>query len=361
MLRAVWIAAGVVVLVCLASVTKQVSMLAGFGKKLETQLVGMCQRVDIAPGLEDIQYDPSTGLVFISSADRRAHPSDPNKSTAPTNGIYVLDVSPERIADVRDATPVLPEGFGSFNPHGIFLWDDGAEDKRLFAVNHASSGEEIVEIFQVGDGGALTHLESVSFPEMFLPNDVVATGPRQFYATNFLRFDHGVMAIIETVLGLPLTSVVYFDGEAGKTVAKGLAFANGINLSPDKKTLYVAEFAKHRIVVFDRNEDNSLTKRSKFRAPMAVDNLDIDEDGNIWSGGHPKMFDFIDHVEDASATAPSMGIVVDSETGEWETVFVSKEGEINASSVAAIAGDKLLIGAVFDGHVMVCDGHSKPQ
>ena len=35
-------------------------------------------------------------------------------------------------------------------------------------------------------------------------------------------------------------------------------------------------------------------------------------------------------------------------------MFVSTQGEINGSSVGAVWDNTLIVGAVFDGHVMVC-------
>ncbi len=335
-----------------------IALLSGLTRPLETQLADACHRVDIAPGTEDIQYDSETGHVFITANNRRATGHAEHGDAAKTiaaNGIYVLDVRPDKLEDISDPIKVSPEGFGDFRPHGLYLWNDNAGTKRLFVVNHPSTGEEIIEIFDVGEGGMLTHLESISFPEMYLPNDIVAVGPRQFYATNYLRNKHGAMALMEVLLALPLTSVVYFDGKSGRTVADGLAFANGINLSRDQKTLYVAEWTKQKISVFDRNSDNSLKKRSTIHLPTAVDNLDIDKDGNIWVGGQPRMFDFMASIEDPDTIVPSTGITVDPNTHKYRTVFVSKNGEINAASVVAIAENKLLIGAVFDGHVLVCN------
>ena len=356
MIRHIWKIALVGVLGVVAYIAYGIVLLSGLTRPLETQLVDACHRVDIAPGAEDIQYDAETGLVFITADNRRASGHDDHSAeTTESNGIYVLDVTPDRIEDIGVPVRVSPETLSDFRPHGLYLWSDNAGTKRLFVVNHPSTGEEIIEIFDVGEGGYLTHSESISFPEMFFPNDVVAVGPRQFYATNFLRNKHGNMAIAEILLALPLTTVVYFDGETGRTVADGLAFANGINLSPDQKTLYVAEWSKQRISVFDRNNDNSLKKRSTIKLPTAVDNLDIDDDGKIWVGGQPRMFDFIANITDPDTIVPSMGVVVDPKTQKPQTKFVSKNGEINASSVAAIAGDKLLMGAVFDGHILVCD------
>ena len=230
-------------------------LLSGATRSFEPQLVDTCHRVDIAPGAEDIQYDPDTGLVFITADNRRATGHEDHGDgfgTIEANGIYALDVTPDRLEDIGNPIKVSPADLTDFRPHGLYLWSDGAGTKRLFVVSHPTTGEEIVEIFDVGEGGMLTHAESVSFPEMYAPNDVVAVGPRQFYATNFLRYKHGNMALIEVLLSLPLTSVAYFDGESGRTVAGGLAFANGINLSPDQKTLYVAEWTKQRIPGLDR-------------------------------------------------------------------------------------------------------------
>ena len=349
----------IVLVLIVIVVARHLLMIAGLGQNLETQWLSECRTIETATGPEDFHFDPGTGLVFMTAEDRRGNTNDPTgASSGPKNGLYVLDASPENISDIKAPVSVLPEDFGGINPHGLYFWDDGAGDKRLFVVNHAPSGDENIEIFQIGDGGALTHLESIAFPEMFLPNDVVAVGPRQFYATNYLKHTKPPMAVAEILLGLPYTSVVYFDGETGRTVADGLGFANGINVSADLQKVYVAEFSKHQISVYDRASDNRLQNRTTIHVPMAPDNLDIDEDGNIWTAGHPKMFDFIDLIEDPTANAPSMGLVIDPEAKSVEQVFVSDGKEINASSVAAIAGDKLLIGSVYDSHLLIC---AKPE
>ena len=333
----------------LASVVVPVS---GALDNYQSKLVEQCERLDVAPGTEDIVIDHETNLAFVSSADRRAWYEDGgSEMAAPVKGgIYVVDLE-----DPTSAVLVSPKSMGDFLPHGIDLWRGEDGKKHLFVVNHPSTGEEIVEIFSVGDEGVLTHFESVSFEEMYSPNDVVAVGPRQFYATNDRRYDEGIMAGIETYFALPLTNVVYFDGVTGRAAAEGMVYANGINQSKNGKAIYVSEVLKRRISVFERDvETNELTRVKRIKLNTAPDNIDVDNSGSLWIGGHPQAFKFANHAKDASAISPSHIVKVDSKTGEYEDIFVSLNGEINASSVGAAHDGKLLVGAVFDPHIMVC-------
>lgn len=67
-------------------------------------------------------------------------------------------------------------------------------------------------------------------------NDIVAVGTESFYATNDHYFTQKlVKAYVEPLLGLPWTNVVYYSPEEVKVVSEGYRFANGINISPDKK------------------------------------------------------------------------------------------------------------------------------
>jgi len=315
----------------------------GAMQNLDKKLPNPYHKVEVAPGAEDIQYDAETGLVFITADNRRvpAHAHDPESSKKLAgNGIYVVDVSPENIKDIGKARKVSPENFPGFRPHGLYFWRGEDGDKRLFVVNHRTDHgkvDEVIEIFQIGEGGMLTHLESISFPEMTNPNDVVAVGPRQFYATNYLRYHpDNNMIYAELLLGLPYSSVLYFDGEKGQVVADGLVGANGINISPDQKTVYVNEWTDHKVAIFDRNPDNTLRKNGEVAVPFLADNVSVED------------------ILGKRKTVSSAAVKLNATTKKQETVFVALDGELNASSCATIAGDKLLIGSVFDNQILVC-------
>jgi sugar lactone lactonase YvrE len=64
----------------------------------------------------------------------------------------------------------------------------------------------------------------------------------------------------------------------------GLAYPNGLVVSPDQKTLYVAETWTRSVVAFDLAEDGTLSRQRRlyqFRTPT-VDGLATDEEGRIW-------------------------------------------------------------------------------
>lgn len=69
----------------------------------------------------------------------------------------------------------------------------------------------------------------------FSTNDIIAVGPMHFYATNDHYFFDPFLKYLETYLNLHWASVVYYSPNEVKVVAEGFDFANGINISPDKK------------------------------------------------------------------------------------------------------------------------------
>ncbi|MEX0643769.1 MAG: SMP-30/gluconolactonase/LRE family protein, partial [Parvularculaceae bacterium] len=313
---------------------------------LENKLVDRCTRLDIAPGAEDVTVDPDTDLAFVSASDHRA---SFNGRPAP-GGIYVFDVS------THDAARLVSlDAPADFQPHGLSLWHGADGEKRLFVVNHPFAGGHTVEIFDVGEGGALAHAESVAFKAMHSPNDVLAVGSRQFYATNDRGYDGGLLGLLEGYLALPFASAVYYDGAEGRIIKKGLVYANGINMSADGSTVYIAEFLKRRVGVYARDAATGALKRERLiSVNTGPDNIEVAKDGALWIAGHSKVFEFLKHAEDPSAIAPSHVIRVNPRTRNKSDVFIDTTGTINASSVGAVWDKTLIVGAVFDGHVMVC-------
>lgn len=312
---------------------------------LKPKLVDACRAVKVAPGTEDVTIDTELGLAFISTADRRSE-------NPAQGGIYTvaLDGS-DRVVRVS------PDGLPDFQPHGVSLWRSEAGLKRLFVVNHSREKGDVVEIFDVGVGGALFHVDSISFPEMYSPNDVAAVGPRSFYVTNDRGYKEGAMAQIEAYMALPFSSLAFFDGQEGAIAVEGMTFANGVAVSEDGKFVYVSEFLRRRVTAFERNVDtNELTRRRIVGLPTGPDNIEIDEKGALWVAGHPKVFDFLKHAEDASAISPSEVWKINPATGEREIVFRDVGGKLNASSVGAARDGMLIVGAVFDDHVLICPG-----
>lgn len=352
MVRIVLAGLGVLIAVLVIRAATVFTKVDGTFQTLTPMVADACERLDIAPGTEDVEIDEATGRVYVSAADRRQWYNEGGSKAAPgaKNGIYMFDID-----DPATLRKVSPDEMTDFLPHGISHWRGESGVERLFVVNHPSTGEEIVEIFAIREDGSLDHRESISFDEMYSPNDVTGVGLRKFYATNDRRFESGLLGLAELYLALPLTSVVYFDGAEGRYAAKGLAYANGINQSADGRTIYVAEFLNRKIVPFTRTiKTGALSKRIARSVDTGPDNIDVAADGRLFIAGHSKATQFVKHAEDPSATAPSHVVVLEPTNGKQEDLFVSLDGEINGSSVAAAGLGKMIVGAVFDGHVMIC-------
>lgn len=93
----------------------------------------------------------------------------------------------------------------------------------------------------------------------------------------------------------PLTPAVYYVPAGGKAmrVAEGIVRPNGIQLSPDEKTLYVNDTSGEYLLAFDIKPDGSLGNRRNFAKYPTVtktadafnsgaDGLAIDNDGRVY-------------------------------------------------------------------------------
>jgi sugar lactone lactonase YvrE len=72
------------------------------------------------------------------------------------------------------------------------------------------------------------------------------------------------------------------DGTARK-VADGIAFPNGMVVTPDNRTLIVSESFTGRLLAFDIAGDGTLSRRRVWAEGIAPDGICLDEDGAIWT------------------------------------------------------------------------------
>ena len=343
--------AGVIVLVLVAGgFLLKTYYDAGEFKEIKARFNGNCRTITGVLSSEDIAVDRKTGMAFISSADRRSQWS--NGGRAGQGAIFGLDLnSPD-----SNLIPLTADFAKEFNPHGIGLWRKEDGKLLLFAVNHTREGH-FVEIFEK-EGDKLLHRESISGALMHSPNDVAPTGARTFYVTN----DHGYTTelgrMMEEYLQLAKSFILYYDGKAFKRVAEGLAYANGVALSPDGGTVYAAATVGHNILVYERErETGNLTLRHAIDLGTGPDNIDVDEKGNLWIGCHPKLLTFVAYSKDAKKLSPSQVIRVGvQEPGKYsvEEMYLDTGESLSGSSVAAAFEDALLIGSVFDKRFLRC-------
>ena len=320
---------------------------AGEYKILEPVAVGKCLQVTGAPGAEDIALFRRHRLAFISSDDRRGSAAEGRQQGA----IFAYDL--ETPGSLRNLTS---EFSGELHPHGISLYE-GDEGVFLFVVNHTSSGHG-VEIFEWSNS-SLVHRESISDDLLLSPNDVLAVGPRQFYATNDHGSRGGLSRALEDYLQRPAATVVYYDGSGFEVAARGIAFANGINISNDGREIYVAATTRGRLHFFVRDlATGALEENGALDLGTGLDNITMDRYGMLWMAAHPKLMTFVSHAKDAAKHSPSEVLWVDPDQNAdppVRTVFLSLGEDLSGASVAVPWGSRLLIGSVFEPHFLDCE------
>ena len=310
---------------------------AGQFKSIDNKFKGSVTEVYTnIPGPEDFQVDRTTNTLYIAGSERRNKPRT-------DNGIYVLPLD-----SVNEPRRLETDYQGEFNPHGLSLLRKDSL-LYLFAVNHNAEGD-FIEAFLV-QGDNLYHQYSLNHEDLCCPNDLLALDLDKIYISN----DHGVKKgfgrMLEDYLNIPRASIFYYDGKELKKIAKSFHYANGLGVSPDGKKLYLAETTGKAITTFRIEENGELFNLGSYDAGTGVDNIDIDEAGNLWIADHPRMLDFVGHVKDSLNFSPSEVIkltpVSDFEF-EKEIIYLNNGEQLSASSIAVSHNDELFIGVVFN-------------
>jgi sugar lactone lactonase YvrE len=154
---------------------------------------------------------------------------------------------------------------------------DWLPDRRLLIV----SGREGLLLRREPDGSLVTHADLTSLSDQPW-NEIVVDGRGNAYLNNtgfdFPRdeFAPGIVALVTP------------DGSA-RQVADGIAFPNGMVVTPDNSTLIVAESYANRLTAFDIAADGSLSNRRVWADLDGgfPDGICLDAEGAVWYGDVP--------------------------------------------------------------------------
>lgn len=346
-------------------VTILVLLLAGYGaylyvaagqlRNVPRAFSGSCTRIEGVPGPEDVEFLPlssGAGLAVISSDDRRAAA----RGTPVPGALYLYDTASGQLENLT------PAASNAFHPHGLSVARGRNGGLYIFVVNHPWRGEgerqvhEIV-VFRFQAGKPLRRVRTIRDQAISTPNDVFALDETRFYVTN----DHGlsgILRILEDYGRLPASNLVYADGLKVRIVAEGFRYASGVWVNDKGDKLLVAAAIDRAVFVFDRDPQSGvLSNRRRIDMDMGADNLNGDESAAVWVAGHPKLLSFVAHARDARNKAPSevYRLVADGKGGfRKERVFSDDGSLFSASSVAAVQGNRLLIGTPFDDGFLDC-------
>jgi hypothetical protein len=172
----------------------------------------------------------------------------------------------------------------TFAAHGIYLKQGSKSIHTLHVVHHGS--RESVEVFELDASAkppSLTWIGCAVAPQNGLFNAVVALPEGGFATTNTMR-----------PAGAP--------GGGGAAPAKGAVWEwhrdtgwrmvpgsegdriNGLEISKDGKTFYVAGWGEQTFIRVRRGE--TPVKRDVLQMPFRIDNLRLMADGTIYAAGH---------------------------------------------------------------------------
>ncbi len=156
---------------------------------------------------------------------------------------------------------------------------DWLPDGRLLVV----SGREGLILRREPDGKLVTHADLRGLAGEGHPwNEIVVDGRGNAYINNQGfnfpggEFAPGTIALLKT------------DGSA-RQVADGIAFPNGMAVTPDNSTLIIAESYGNQLTAFDIAADGSLSNRRVW-ADLHGDNPDgicLDAEGAVWYADVP--------------------------------------------------------------------------
>lgn len=345
--RWIGIALGVIGLIVLALVLELLRH-GGQFRPLRPHFAGTCTTIPLDASAEDIQIDRERGIAYLSYLDRRQVAKNPDT----TGTVMLLDLSSAEPRP-RAALSVEPE---YFRPHGMSLYvPPNGGPRRLFVISHPRGKHEVV-IFEQSITGAFSPMRTIRDPLLHHPNAVVAVGPDQFYVANDSGARNGFQRFLEIALRVGLSKLVYFDGEEMRVADSGLKSASGIAASPDFLRLYVSETTGNRVRIYKRDviRGNVLSIET---VPLrsAPDNINVDEHGTAWIAAHARLSALVRHFANPENPAPTQVFALRAEGDPRLTeVFLDRGDRISAGSVAAVTGQRMLIGSITEKKVLSC-------
>jgi sugar lactone lactonase YvrE len=146
-------------------------------------------------------------------------------------------------------------------------------DNRLLVVSMADN-----RLLRLDSDGANVVADLNKFGTVIC-NDMVVDKKGRAYVGNF-GFDYANGAPFR-----PTKLVIVNPNGDARVVADNLAFPNGTVITPDEKTLIIAETFAARLTAFDVIDDGSLTNRRVWAnlKSLAPDGICLDAEGGVWA------------------------------------------------------------------------------
>ena len=291
----------------------------------------------------DLAAAGKQGHLFLFNADRTVRKVEQGE----------IQVSPDaRYTDCREA----PD-WSKFTPHGMDI-DTTNDRATLYVVNHG--GREAVEIFSIdlSAGKLKIAWNGCLLPPVGAWPDDVAVIPSGGLLVSSLWDPRDNKRLEKLVNGQPIGELLEWHADRGWLAVPGtkkLSGSNGVIVSPDSKTIYLAAWSGKQIAVIDRTTD----QMSIIELDYTPDNLSWSADGKtIFIGGTTaNVQEALDCFISSKVNCPWTGVRVDRfdpVTSKLDTLISgNKFGEFGMATGAIDIGTELWVNSYRSDRVAV--------
>jgi sugar lactone lactonase YvrE len=171
--------------------------------------------------------------------------------------------------DLEGNAEVVVRGVRSTPPPGLGWSIDWLPDGRLLVTGEG--------LMRIAPDGSLVHHADLSGLGVDGFNEIVVDGRGNIYVNGGCDFRPGEGRAPGII------ALVTPDGSA-RRVADGIAFPNGMAVTPDNSTLIIAESFAGRLTAFDIADDGGLSNRRVWADGVGPDGICIDAEGAVWTG-----------------------------------------------------------------------------
>jgi arylesterase/paraoxonase len=317
----------------------------GFFRTVENRFDGEVIKEIALKGAEDITISYTDSFALISATARLEFPPTGQER----GGLYLMELkSGNFVVKHLTAGFTLP-----FAPHGISMLKIDST-YTVAVVNHTSDGHT-VEVFSLYQE-TLTHIRTQKSTSLISPNDIVLLDEKRFYLTNDHGYEHGMGRLVEEYGNLAISNVLYFNGQEYSEAAGGVSFANGINIDTARNLVFVASPRRFLVKVYEPKEDSSLEFIEDIPCGAGVDNIEFDQEGNLWVGAHPDLLHFASYAKQKKKISPSEILKIEYRgLGDFtvESIYENDGSQLSATSVACPYGDLIFAGTVKDDKLLI--------
>lgn len=304
---------------------------------------------------EDLVQVPGTDWVIASGMAQGTALFLVNSRTKVWNVLYTgMQPRARQELAVYGACPGSPDP-NNFLTHGLSIRGSGGGHSTLYAVSHG--GREAIEVFDVDTSRGspvLTWVGCVPMPEGLAANSVASLSDGSILATVLILPDK---TFFQAVSGEPSGAVYKWSpGDAGFAMIEGssLPANNGIEVSADERTIFIASSGLHKIVALSNTNPTRVLGMTEDLG-ITPDNVRMGRDGKLVMAGmvnedpvcgsiiDPATFDL---EKIAGCSRPFKAFAIDPDTLAVEMIASGPATpSFSNTTIALEVGDDLWLGA----------------